>query len=288
MIERDGHEYKVFDAHAHWSRLVSYPRWPVTILQNLLSIDEISELVREHWELRTQRGWARKADLYVKTLDYYHIDRAVLLPVFTFDRKFSAFVGRRHPERVVPFGYISPSAKKFDEQLAFIKATRFPGVKVHPSFGRWSPQVPAHRVNFEKLLAWARDHKAVVICHTGSHAYVRDFVPVLQAFPEVKFILGHSGLSHQADQAIDAARQCPNTYLELSGGYYQYQFERAVRDPAIGPERVLYGSDLPSLHPLVEQEKIFALPISEAERELIFWKNMQRLLQDAPLLTPRN
>ncbi len=86
------------------------------------------------------------------------------------------------------------------------------------------------------------------------------------------------------DQAIDAAKQCPNAYLEMSGGYYPFQFERAVKDPAIGPERVLYGSDLPILHPLVEQEKIFALSISEAERELIFWKNLERLLKDAPLL----
>ncbi len=109
-------------------------------------------------------------------------------------------------------------------------------------------------------------------------------MPVLKGFPKVKFIIGNSGLSHQVDQAIDAAKQCPNVYLELSGGYYQYQFERAVKDPAIGPERMLYGSDRPSLHPLVEQEKVFALPVSEAERELIFWKNMERLLQDAPVL----
>ncbi len=284
MIEHDGHEYKVFDAHAHWSRLVSYPRWPVTILQNLLAIDEIAELMREHWKISAAKGWARKADLYVRTLDYYHIDRAVLLPVFTFDVKFSAFVGRRHPCRVVPYAYISPSAKHFDEQLAIIKATSFPGVKVHPHFGQWSPQVPAHRANFEKLLAWAQEAKAVVISHTGSHAYVRDFVPVLKEFPNAKFILGHSGLSHQVDQAIDTAKQCPNVYLEMSGGYYHFQFERAIKDPAIGPERMLYGSDLPSLHPLVEQEKIFALPVAEAERELIFWKNMERLLKDAPSL----
>ncbi len=284
MIERDGHGFKVFDAHAHWSRLVSYPRWPVTILQNLLAIDEITELVREHWRLYAQKGWARKADLYVKVLDYYHIDRAVLLPVFAFDVKFSAFVGRKHPDRVVPYGYISPSTKKFEEQLAFIKATQFPGVKVHPAFGRWSPQVPAHRANFEKLLEWAQEQKAVVISHTGSHTYIRDFIPSLQAYPKVKFILGHSGLSHQVDQAIDTAIQCPNVYLEMSGGYYHFQFERALKDPAIGPERMLYGSDLPSLHPLVEQEKIFALPISEAERDLIFWENMNRLLKDAPAL----
>lgn len=289
MIERDGHEYKLFDAHAHWSRLVAYPRWPITKLLDLLATDEVGELVRQNW--RTCEGhtkWRRKADLYVKVLDYYHIDRAVLLPVFPFDVKFSAFVGQCHPGRVVPFGYISPSAKDFDARLAFIDATQFPGVKVHPHFGKWNPQVPTHRANFHKLLEWARVHKAVLISHTGSHSEIRDFIPSIQAFPDVPFILGHSGLGPQVDQAIEAVKLCPNAYLEVSGCGYQYQFERAVKDPVIGPGRVLYGSDLPSLQPLVEQEKIFTLPISAAERELVFWGNMERLLKDAPKPNPRD
>jgi predicted TIM-barrel fold metal-dependent hydrolase len=91
-------------------------------------------------------------------------------------------------------------------------------------------------------------------------------------------ILGHSGLAPQIDQAIACARKYSNAYLEISGNPYSYMFEKAVKMSEIGVERILYGSDLPSLHPRTEIFKVLTLNISEADKSMILSQNLENLL----------
>ncbi len=96
-------------------------------------------------------------------------------------------------------------------------------------------------------------------------------------FEKVPVVLGHSGLNSQIDQAIECAAHNSNVYLETSGMYYQHKILEAINHPDIGVERILYGSDLPSLDPTVEMMKILSLPISISEKKLVLWKNAKSL-----------
>ena len=114
----------------------------------------------------------------------------------------------------------------------------------------------------------------IVISHTGSHGNLRDIVAQAKNFPAMPFIVGHMGLGPQVDQACEAAREHENIYLEISGQGYTYKIQQALADPRIGPNKILYGSDFPSLAPQVEMEKILSLNATPEIKQKIFCGNV--------------
>jgi predicted TIM-barrel fold metal-dependent hydrolase len=118
-----------------------------------------------------------------------------------------------------------------------------------------------------------------VLSHTGSHSELKNIIPILKKSDESIFIIGHSGLCPQVSQALKVAKECPNSYLEMSGNPYTYKFMEAIKDPDIRIERILFGTDIPSLHPRVEIEKVLALPISVEEKKMILSYNLENLMK---------
>jgi predicted TIM-barrel fold metal-dependent hydrolase len=68
-------------------------------------------------------------------------------------------------------------------------------------------------------------------------------IPPALKYPEVTVVLAHAGFAVFAEEAIVAAQVCPNIVLEPSW-CASYQVAAMVR--AVGPERVMFGSDHPS------------------------------------------
>jgi predicted TIM-barrel fold metal-dependent hydrolase len=70
-------------------------------------------------------------------------------------------------------------------------------------------------------------------------------------FPEVPIIIGHSGVQsffyygNYADMALTVAARHPNVYLETSAAPFEVLM-KAVADPAIGPEKIIFGTDTPA------------------------------------------
>ncbi len=67
------------------------------------------------------------------------------------------------------------------------------------------------------------------------------------AFPDLRLIVGHAGVqtgwyTSFPEHALMVAARHPHVYLELSQ-CHQSQIERAVHDPNIGADRLLFGSD---------------------------------------------
>jgi predicted TIM-barrel fold metal-dependent hydrolase len=50
---------------------------------------------------------------------------------------------------------------------------------------------------------------------------------------------------------------------------------------ALGPERVLFASDGPGCDPLLEVEKVRRAGLTPAEEELLFHRNIERILGHA-------
>jgi hypothetical protein len=134
------------------------------------------------------------------------------------------------------------------------------GLKIHPILQRIPPE---DRFYFE-LLEEYRRYGRPVIAHTGEfHYYVTPdpcslygdttrFEPLISAFPDVPFILGHSGL-YYPEKAIELARRHESVFLDTS-----FQPLRVVREAlaAAGRDRVMFGSDWP------ESNQRFALGIA--------------------------
>lgn len=279
MIQFDGEQYKVFDAHTHWSKLMSRILGPVL---EFLSTNEILDHAFDNWKKiknHSDGSTDLKANMYVEIMDKYGIDKLISLPVFQFDVGFAMECERRHPHRIVGFGGVKPlkKTKKVQKKLEWLKNNEFKGIKLHAQYNNFN--VKKHRNEILAVLRFLEENDMIALFHTGSHFNIRDLNPLLHQVDNLKVILGHMGLGPQADQAIDCAIKNPNVYLETSGQSYDYLIRYAMKHPDIGIDRILYGSDLPTLDPTVEMMKILSLPISVSERQAIFYDNCNNLLK---------
>ncbi|MBD3350891.1 MAG: amidohydrolase family protein [Candidatus Lokiarchaeota archaeon] len=278
MIEYDGVQYKVFDAHTHWSPLMSKILRPVL---ELLSINEILDFAYSNWKrIKKQSSGRRdmKINMYSELLDFYGIDKAVCLPVFGFDVKFSIECEKKYPDKIIGFGGVKPRAsnRKLEKSFEFLKESKVKGIKLHAQYNNFN--VKLHENELRRVFQFLEEENMVALFHTGSHFDIKDLTPILKDYEELIVVLGHMGLGPQADQAIDCALKNENVYLETSGQPYDYLIRYAIRNKDIGVGRVLYGSDLPTLDPTVEMMKILSLPISEEEKQAIFWNNAVKIM----------
>lgn len=278
VIEYKGVQYRVFDAHTHWSKLMSKALRP---LLELLSTNEILDYAYSNWnkvKQYSQNNQELKINMYVELMNFYGIDKLICLPIFPFDILFSIQCETKYPDRIVGFGNCNPRAKpdKLEKTFQILKQNKVKGVKLHAQFNKFN--VKTHHNEVDNVLELLEENKIIALFHTGSHFDIRDLTPLAKKHNSLRIILGHSGLGPQSDQAIACAIECPNVYLELSGQPYKYMMEHAIKHKEIGVERILYGSDLPSLDPTVEMTKILSLNISEEEKKLILWQNTYNLI----------
>ncbi|MHA1688469.1 MAG: amidohydrolase family protein [Promethearchaeota archaeon] len=278
MILYQDEEYVLFDAHSHFSNLVARP---LKFLFKSMAIYEIIDLIFTNWHRfkRISKDRTEKnVYLYKLIMDNYHIDKAIHLPVFKMDRKLSYRMNEMFPERMVGFGYINPNSKHLGKDLEELVAKNVCGIKIHPDIMEF--RFKTHVEELIKIFEFCGQNKIIILSHTGSHSDIVNIIPILKKCEESLFIIGHSGLCPQIDHALTVARECPNSYLEMCGNPYTYKFLEAIKDPKIGIERILFGTDIPSLHPRVEIEKVLGMPISVEEKRMIFAKNLENLLKN--------
>lgn len=278
MIEYQDEQYRIFDAHTHWSKLMSRLLGPAL---EYLSTNEILDHAFTTWKaVKKDSCGSRdlKANMYAEIMDKYGIDKLICLPVFQFDVKFSIECHQRHPDRIVGFGAVKPRAseRKLKKSFSWLKQNKVPGIKLHAQYNNFN--IKLHAEEILRVLRLLEENKMIALFHTGSHFDIRDLNPLLREVDDLTVILGHMGLGPQADQAIDCAIKNPNVYLETSGQPYDYLIRYAIRHPDIGIDRILYGSDLPTLDPTVEMMKILDLPISASEKHRILYNNCESLL----------
>jgi predicted TIM-barrel fold metal-dependent hydrolase len=175
-----------------------------------------------------------------------------------------------HPD---PVGYLAP----------FIENGLIHGVKIHPMVGGYQPK--NFRDHAGEFVALASEFGLPVAIHTG-HIPIEvlskdvtclklgEIAPLLRAFPKCIFILNHMGWESWRG-AIELAKRCDNVILETS-----WQPAKIIRRAvdAIGPERVLFGSDFP----LFQQSQALAevrKALSFKEFRLVASENGKRLLK---------
>ncbi len=78
--------------------------------------------------------------------------------------------------------------------------------------------------------------------------------------------------------AIEAARACPNIYLEICTSYRNPGSIEAMVEGA-GEDRVLFGSDMPLMEPRINLGRVMTSRISEDARRKVLGENAARLLQ---------
>jgi uncharacterized protein len=100
------------------------------------------------------------------------------------------------------------------------------------------------------------------------------FLSPARRFPDLQFVLAHSGGPAYYLEAIVAAEVCGNIYLELSS-LMPHHVQEVLGH--ISANRLMIGSDLPESQ-ATELGKFADLRLSESDVSSILWDTAHRLL----------
>lgn len=155
------------------------------------------------------------------------------------------------------------------EQYAY--DDRFVGFKLHPS----EDGLPD-----DEVLAELEAVGKPVLVHGGLDVPPAAIERHLLEY-DLPFILGHFAsyplqrdLMHEAIDLLDSYENC---YLDTSVVRYRNPLERAIIEH---PDRVLFGSGAPNLHPNVAVMEILTLDVPEDSMKKVFSKNVVRVVEE--------
>lgn len=146
------------------------------------------------------------------------------------------------------------SALEFEEK---IKTGSFLGCKVYLNLAE--PYIPEKEIRiFDFLphhhLEILNKHNLVAMLHIPRDGRLKDPVNIAQLleiekkYPNVKLIVAHVGRAYcneDVGNALEVFAETKNMVFDFSANTNQWVFEQLIK--AVGPKRILFGSDLPIL-----------------------------------------
>lgn len=165
-------------------------------------------------------------------------------PVQIHDR--IAKLAEQNPGRIFGLASVNPHVMPPETWRAeierCIKDLGFVGLKMHPAGHAVIPSSKDGMMMFEE----ANRLGVPVLVHTGigiPAALPAMVIPAARKFPNLKIILGHCGFDIATGEAVLVASAFKNVYVECSwsmGGDIAWAIDE------LGPERVMFGTDLPT------------------------------------------
>ncbi|WP_420147889.1 amidohydrolase family protein [Spirosoma sp.] len=215
--------------------------------------------------LKPYLGWATDAG----------IQKTVLFAAFhsnyTLANQQVASIVQSNPNRFYGFAFVHAIRDRGRVLKMVKKAVQeygFCGIKLHRYDARISREV----------CETARAFRLPVLYDVVAEISVVELLG--QEYPDVNFIIPHLGSFSDDWRAqagmIDYLVRFPNIYTDTSGVRRFDLLQRAV--DCAGPDKFLFGSDGPWLHPGVELAKIAALKLSTGDATKILSGNLLKLI----------
>ena len=216
-----------------------------------------------------------------------HAEHATALRAYN---EWVCAVGAEQPQ-LLPFVTVNPAVMSAEESGAHVAALADErgarGLKLHPIGIRTFPDDPALAPTFAACAA--RGLPVVVHCgpdrHGAGWSLPAAFAPLLERQPELPLVLAHLGGAAWRETAAFAAA-FPAARFDLAeivawagapAAPSASELVELIR--AVGPDRVLLGSDFPWYDPAATVAEVEALPgLGAAEREAILGANAATLL----------
>jgi uncharacterized protein len=195
---------------------------------------------------------------------------------------YTAEAIRTYPDRLVGVTWVTPLwGKDAFTELEHALDVGMRGIKLY-AHGQGNYPVDSPLV--DPLIDWVEDHGWFVIVHTDVDSKVNNPHLALRLavrHPEVTFVFSHMGMNSDVTHFIpDYVKDAPNVYLDTSDTPNLPQF--VYKTPmAVIPDRMLFGSDAPTLSPEVELKKVEVAEelygLTKAEKRKILGENAARL-----------
>lgn len=218
-------------------------------------------------------------EVQVQEMDRVGIDVAVVSAVealfgdIAWGNDFVAEAARRFPGRFL--GYCHVSARYPDDMIGELERCFrnpiFRAIKVY------QVGTDFNHPDFDSTWAFARERRVPVLAHTWGGS-LTGLDKAAERFPEVAFLMGHSGSGFAYKAYLDAARNVPNMYLDLTySREHTNMIEHFVHQ--VGADRIVWGSDAPTFSMSQQVGKVLFARISDADKLKILYSNSAALLK---------
>lgn len=140
------------------------------------------------------------------------------------------------------------------------------------------------------LMGMARELGIIASIHSGpDNCHPQRIGNVASRFPQIPIIMDHMGFPDNVQEAIEVAEQNKNVYLGTTILRFYRQWAESPDEATpievkeaverLGPERIVFGSNLPEYRPIQVMRAIQRLQLGDAAEKLIFGENLARIYQ---------
>jgi len=181
-------------------------------------------------------------------------------------------VTQRFPDRIG--GYCFVSAQYPDLMLAEVERCfqhpGFRGIKVYQLGTDYDHPL------FDPVWQFADERRLPILAHTWG-GNLTGFDRAARKFPNASFFAAHAGSGFAYQAYIDAARDIPNLYLDLTySREHTNMIEYFVQE--LGAHRIVWGSDTPVFSMAQQLGKVLFARISDDDKRAILHDNSARIL----------
>ena len=222
----------------------------------------------------------------VDKLSEWGMDYGVLLPIATKPSQqeiINNLSASLNSDDFICFGSVHPDSPDASNELERIKALGLKGIKLHPDYQEFF-------VEDEKMLPIYKKCEElglIVVFHAGYdplspnliHCLPQPSAQIAKRFPDLKIVLAHLGGMYRFEDVYNYVAGLSNVWLDtafLASRISDEMLEKIIRKH--GADKVLLASDAPWQRPADAVEQIQNLPLSDAQKEWIFHKSAEHLL----------
>jgi len=197
-------------------------------------------------------------------------------------RSINEFIKREmeeHPQ-FIGFMTLHPdlTEQEVEHEVCWAIENGFKGIKLHPDFQKFN----IDDENVEKFYKSASG-KLPILFHIGDDRYdyskPEKLIRVAKKFPETTFIAAHFGGYRCWDDAV-LYQGLKNVYFDTCSSlpFISPNKAKEIID-LLGADKFFFATDFPMWDAVGELERFNKIPLTDDEREMIFSKNIKRLLK---------
>ena len=187
-------------------------------------------------------------------------------------------------KKVVPFGTLLPDLENYKQEIQKLKQHGVKGIKLSSIFQNLYPDEERMLRIYQEL-----GEDIIVYFHAGedlgrpleeARTSPERLARILQMFPKMKMVAAHFGGLHMLEEVKKHlwGKELHFDTVWTPGFAGLDKNEMALFIQKHGSHKVLFGTDFPIYNTKEQLDWFSSLPLSPEDRELIFYKNAQRLL----------
>ena len=245
----------------------------------------VAEKVIDALETYYQSRWAGTGELddLLRNLRQAHITRSVVFSSATKPSQvqpihnFLSRLQSQYPELLIAFGTLHPDYPDYKAEIRRIRELGLHGLKFHPDFQQFCIDDPRMDGIYEEA-----GDTLPILFHVGDYrteySKPERLLNIHRKFPKLKLVAAHMGAYSEWDRAWKTVIGT-DILLDISSTIKFIGPQEAARMVrAHGADKVLFASDYPAAGHRQAVKDVLSLGLSEAENELIFYRNAEKLL----------